>query len=118
MNWTIKRKLLGLATVSAILALALGATGYWGVRHIKSMTDRMDVNFDSIRNHMDADQMHDALHADVLGALLAYRDAGTEAASTAANLERHAQQFRKALDTLDRLDLPATVKRAVSDIRP
>src|SRR3954453_11664540 len=102
MKWTIERKLLGLATVSAILALALGATGYWGVRHIKSVTDRMDVNFDSIRSHMDADQMHDALHADVLAALLAAGDTNSESARSAANLQRHTRQFRKALNSLDR----------------
>src|SRR3954453_21448879 len=96
MKWTIERKLLGLATVSAIIALALGASGYWGVRHIKSVTDRMDVQFDSIRSHMDADQMHDALRGDVLAALLTTENGHVATESAAVDLERHTMQFRKA----------------------
>ncbi len=112
--------MLGLAAISAFLALVLGASGFWGVRHVKTVTDRMEINYLSIQRHMNADEMNDALRADVLAALLAKEVSPNDeaGAGAAADLQRHTLQFRKALDQLDELDLPPDVKSAIAGIRP
>ena len=46
MNWTIKQKLLGLAAVSSVLALILGASGYWGVAQLSGVAGRLTTTAD------------------------------------------------------------------------
>ena len=118
MKWTIKRKLLGLATISAVLALALGGSGFWGIWHIKSVTDRLEINYQTIAQHKDADEMHDALRADVLASLVAPELARGHEEQVATDLEQHTRDFRNALDSLDKLDLPPEVKKGIGDTRP
>jgi methyl-accepting chemotaxis protein len=52
-----------------------------------------------MRNHMQADMMHDALRADVLAAMLAAQQGqGDAMAGIKADLEEHSSSFREAID--------------------
>ena len=74
MQWTIKRKLLGLSSIGMLIALLVGLTGYWGLVQLNTSIDHMTMSDIALRNHMEGDMMHDALRADVLAALLADSD--------------------------------------------
>ena len=118
MNWTIKQKLLGLAAVSSVLALILGASGYWGVAQLSGVAGRLTTTAEAIQSHMEADEMHDALRGDVLTAVLVNEASAGRASTASADLARHTKQFREGLDKLGKLELSDTVKKSVAELRP
>ena len=118
MTWTIKTKLLSLATASAVLAFALGASGVWGVSRLSGAAESITVNFEGIRDHMDADMMHDALRADVLAAILATETPGGDTSEVTADLDRHTKQFHSALERMDKLNLSDDVRKVLAETRP
>ncbi|HEV7403919.1 MAG TPA: methyl-accepting chemotaxis protein [Chthoniobacteraceae bacterium] len=118
MNWNIKRKLLGLAAVSSMLALALGICGYWGVSGLGTATTRVATHAEVARNFAEADEMHDAIHADVLAAIVAATAAHGDLKETQAHLEEHVQNMQKDLETVDRLETDETLRKALAEQRP
>ncbi len=64
--------MLGILVLMAALALlALGGVGYNGQRGLLDAIAAQVISSDALRNHMQADMMHDALRGDVTAALLA-----------------------------------------------
>src|SRR4051794_6646581 len=118
MNWNIKRKLLGLATVSAVLAFALGICGYWGVSRISSATGRVANNAEVVRNYVEADEMHDAIHADVLAAIVVATSAHGDVKEVQGHLAEHTQTMRTALENVDRLETDEGARKALAAQRP
>ena len=118
MKWTINRKLLGLSAVSAALAFSLGASGFWGVSQLSGVAGRLTTTAEAIQNHMDADEMHDALRGDVLAAVLVDEASAGRASTAAADLVRHTKQFREALEKMDKLELDDAVRKSAADLRP
>lgn len=65
----------------------------------------------ALRNHLEADMMHDALRGDVLAALLAATPDERDAVRT--DLGEHAELFREAVAANQELELPAAVDEAL-----
>ena len=115
---TIKQKLLGLAACSALLAFSLGLAGFWGVGQIGTSAERIAVNAVASKAYMDADEMEDAMRADLLAAILLPTEPKMDAAEVTSDMAMHKRQFLEALEKIDRLPLAETVKNALAAERP
>ncbi|MEB3045846.1 methyl-accepting chemotaxis protein [Rhizobium mulingense] len=84
----------------AIFALAGGTTavGIWSASTLSENNADVTRSAQILRNHMQADMMHDAMRADVLAAMLASNPAaGIEAAAVRADLAEHDASFREMI---------------------
>ncbi|WP_295942583.1 methyl-accepting chemotaxis protein [uncultured Xanthomonas sp.] len=112
--------MLGILVLVAVLALlALGGVGYGAQQGLLRSVAAQVVSSDALRNHMQADMMHDALRGDVTAALLAaaHQDADGVKAARAA-LGEHAGEFRKALDDNQKLPLDGTLRAQLDAAGP
>jgi methyl-accepting chemotaxis protein len=118
MNWTIGRKLFVLCGFGVLVAVLVGAMGMWGISRLQSETAHLVTTMSALRNHLEADMMHDALRADVLQALLAEDANEEERTKINGDLAEHAERFSSRLAANEALDLEPTTKAAITDLRP
>ncbi len=85
----------------AIFALAGGATGVgiWSASTLSENNADVARSAQILRNHMQADMMHDAMRADVLASMLASNPAaGIASDAVKADLAEHDASFREMID--------------------
>ncbi|MCK6549045.1 methyl-accepting chemotaxis protein [Myxococcota bacterium] len=118
-GWSLKQKLGALAASSA-LVMALVVAVFWSTMDdVGRALDDSLVVATAMRDHLEADMMHDALRADVLAALYASaRGDRAEEAGIRAELAEHADHFRRVLAELEGLALPAELRARILDVRP
>ncbi|WOB49242.1 methyl-accepting chemotaxis protein [Xanthomonas hydrangeae] len=108
-----------LVLVAALALLALGGVGYNGQRGLLAVIAAQVISSDALRNHMQADMMHDALRGDVTAALLAASrqdDAAIAAART--SLGEHAAEFRQSLEANRTLPLNPALRSELEAVTP
>ncbi|SBV53135.1 chemotaxis protein [Xanthomonas bromi] len=108
-----------LVLVAALALLALGGVGYNGQRGLLDAITAQFISSDALRNHMQADMMHDALRGDVTAALLAastHDDNAIAAARTA--LGEHAGDFRASLAANRKLPLDPALRKDLDAVTP
>ncbi|NHF68258.1 methyl-accepting chemotaxis protein [Xanthomonas hortorum] len=108
-----------LVLVAALALLALGGVGYNGQRGLLAAIAAQVISSDALRNHMQADMMHDALRGDVTAALLAASrqdDAAIAAART--SLGEHAAEFRQSLEANRTLPLDPALRSELEAVTP
>ncbi|AWY39710.1 HAMP domain-containing protein [Pseudomonas putida] len=116
---SIKLRLLLLIGTGVLAAMIMGLVSYLGNGRMAQAVQDNDVSMSALRNHLEADMMHDALRADVLSAMLVGLDKSTSTkAEVRSSLEEHAAHFRQML--ADNLKLPVndTLKTALNQIKP
>lgn len=116
---SIKLRLLLLIGTGLLTALVMGLVGYLGTARMGEAVQDNEVGMTVLRNHMEADMMHDALRADVLSAMLVGLGKSTSSqAEVRTSIEEHAAHFRQVLG--DNLKLPVndTLKTALNRIKP
>ncbi|WP_127158864.1 methyl-accepting chemotaxis protein [Xanthomonas arboricola] len=108
-----------LVLVAALALLALGGVGYNGQRGLLDAIAAQVISSDALRNHMQADMMHDALRGDVTAALLAAsrQDAAAIAEARSA-LGEHATEFRQALQANRKLPLDPALRSDLDAAAP
>lgn len=115
MRWTIGKKLLCLSGIGILALGVVGTTGYRSVSRLADGMQTMVTTSTALRNHLEADMMHDAIRGDVLAALLAKPE---EKIDVEKELAEHGDWFRKTLAENDALSLDPEVKRALGEVRP
>ncbi|CAD7736367.1 hypothetical protein LMG31886_24080 [Xanthomonas hydrangeae] len=108
-----------LVLVAALALLALGGVGYNGQRGLLDAIAAQVTSSDALRNHMQADMMHDALRGDVTAALLAASrqdDAAIAAART--SLSEHAAEFHQSLEANRKLPLDPALRSDLDAVAP
>ena len=95
MNWTIGRKLYLLCGLGMLVAVLVGAAGYWGIVRLQDETAHLVETSSVLRNHMEADMMHDALRGDVIAALLASDVSEAERGQVLVDVREHADRFKR-----------------------
>ena len=116
---SIRQKFFGFGGLMAAVALIIGAIGYWGITRQGGELDGVVVTSLALRNHLESDMMHDALRADVLGALRAARDNNKEdLAAVKADLADHSQNFRERVAANKGLTLSDEVRAAIAEVEP
>ncbi|MBB3297785.1 methyl-accepting chemotaxis protein [Rhizobium sp. BK077] len=105
----------------AIFALAGGATGVgiWSASTLSENNADVARSAQILRNHMQADMMHDAMRADVLASMLASNPAaGMEAAAVKADLVEHDASFREMIAANKALAADDKTKALLASIEP
>ena len=124
----LKQGSLSLGTLSGKLALSTGAlvtllmgssiTGSLIATEFKDATSDLERSSQMLRNHLEADMMHDALRGDVINALLAASEKDEETGKEAvADLSEHAQNFNEAIKTNEGLAYTETEKRLLGALK-
>jgi methyl-accepting chemotaxis protein len=112
----IKTRLLAFSLLSCGLMLTAGT---WAIIEFRDALKNSSTAAQALRNHMDADMMHDALRADVLAAALAMQT--NDAAQKQAilqDLNEHAESFNAALAQNTALPLDPQLQRALATVAP
>ena len=118
---TLRQRLAALAASSLIAVGLVGVIGTGGiVASNRAATELIDMS-DALTTHMLGDMMHDALHSDVLAALLSFSQGTgeTDYAENRKNFDEHAETFRMALRTnSSRNSLDPQIKAALDGAEP
>ena len=121
MKWqlNIGKKLVGLGLLAAAMTALVGVVGIRGIDTVDVAMDRITLMTSAVKNHISADQMHDALRADVLRAMKAGSDHDQrEMEAVRADLTTHVANFRQFLQANDQLGLDSTVHAQLNDVKP
>ncbi|MBY5558986.1 HAMP domain-containing protein [Rhizobium leguminosarum] len=105
----------------AIFALAGGATGVgiWSASILSENNAEGARTAQILRNHMQADMMHDALRSDALASLLASNPAaGIDVDTVKADLAEHEASFREMLDANKALAADDKTKTILASVEP
>lgn len=104
----------------AMVSLLLGssAIGSFVAWEFKEATADAQRTSQMLRNHMQADMMHDALRGDAINAILAaeYKDRETQAEAL-KDVEEHAKEFQDAIATNDSLARTDAEKQLLTALR-
>ncbi|GEO43437.1 methyl-accepting chemotaxis protein [Skermanella aerolata] len=118
---TLRQRLAALAASSLLAVGLVGTIGTGGiVASNRAATELFDMS-DALTTHMLGDMMHDALHSDVLTALLSINQGTGEAdyEENRKNFDEHAETFRTALRTnASRTSLDPQIKAALDGAEP
>ena len=96
---SIKLRLVLLIVTSLLTALIVSLVSYVGNLRMATAVSDNAVSMSALRNHMEADMMHDALRADVYSAMLVGLGKSTStAAEVRASIDEHAGHFRAVLE--------------------
>ena len=116
---SIKLRLLLLIATSLLTALIVSLVSYVGNTRMSAAVNDNAVSMTALRNHMEADMMHDALRADVYSAMLVGlgKSTGT-AAEVRDSINEHATHFREVLDENLKLPVNPTIKSALEHVKP
>ncbi|MDB5433648.1 MAG: methyl-accepting chemotaxis protein [Caulobacter sp.] len=96
---SINQKVMAAGAAVLLMGAVSAGAGAWAVFHLGDGLNEALRTGDVLRNHMDADMMHDALRADVLMALRATDPAsGVNVADVKKDIEEHAATFRADIE--------------------
>jgi methyl-accepting chemotaxis protein len=118
-SMSFKLRLIAFTLISLVCSLIIGASGFWGGREMSGALHKNGTSAAVLRNHLEADMMHDALRADVLAAVLAANTKQTEQRKPIEqDLAKHIKSFRDALRKNEALALTPETAQAMRKIRP
>ncbi len=116
MHFSIKNRLIALSAAGILIAAIIGVVAELSLGKLGDHTAEIAVNGEAMRNHMDADMMHDGLRGDVMAAALA--DDGASSSAAIASTREHAERFRADLAANAKLALSAEVDAALNAAAP
>ncbi len=116
---SIKLRLVLLIVTSLLTALIVSLVSYVGNLRMATAVSDNAVSMSALRNHMEADMMHDALRADVYSAMLVGLGKSTStAAEVRASIGEHTGHFRAVLDENIKLPINPALRTALEQIKP
>lgn len=111
---TVRLKLASLALTGLAFVAISGLIGYLGSARIENGIDATAVISQALRNHMEADMMHDALRADVLSAFQATTP--DERKSVNIDLAEHVENFSARVEENRTLPLDSNAREALTQV--
>ncbi|NOT56682.1 MAG: HAMP domain-containing protein [Deltaproteobacteria bacterium] len=118
MQWTIGRKLMALNCTGFLIVVIVGMVGYQGTSQLDRKMDELLLISQALRNHVQADMLHDTLRTDVFQALFAAEHRPEEEAQIKRDLSRHIKEFRELLTANEELALQSRIKEALRRVQP
>jgi len=116
---SIKLRLILLIGTGLLTALIMSLVGYLGNTQMAGAVNDNEVSMAALRNHLEADMMHDALRADVLSAMLVGLGKSTSSkAEVRSSIDEHAARFREVLGNNLKLPVNDTIKTGLSKVKP
>lgn len=117
MKLSIRKKILLVVANALVLMIALTAVINWEFSGINANKKSIVLTSEVLRDHMNADMMHDALRGDVLAALHAAANKNEKAtAETVKALAEHTASFRASVKANHERALPADVVAALNSV--
>jgi methyl-accepting chemotaxis protein len=117
MKLSIRNKILLLAADGLVLLVILTGIVNWQFNRVSDNKNTIALTSAALRDHMQADMMHDALRADVLAALHAASNKDAKAASEVAkDLSEHAESFRSCIKANHARALDVTITAALASV--
>jgi len=115
---TINHKVMGAGMAVMLLCTTSAGAGLWSTGRLGDALSDARVSASVLRNHMEADMMHDALRADVLSSQLA-GDAGSGIAieDVRKDLAAHVANFREAINSNDSLATDTASRAALAELK-
>ncbi len=115
---TINHKVMGAGAAVMVLCTTCAGAGLWSTTRLDGALQEANVSASVLRNHMEADMMHDALRADVLSSQLADDGgSGVNVADVRKDLAEHTALFRKAIADNDALATDPASRAALTDLK-
>jgi methyl-accepting chemotaxis protein len=115
---TINHKVMGAGAAVMVLCTASAGAGLWSTTRLDSALHDANVSAAVLRNHMEADMMHDALRADVLSSQLADDAAsGIAIDDVRKDLTAHVANFRQAISANDALATDPASRAALAEVK-
>ncbi|PWB32533.1 methyl-accepting chemotaxis protein [Pseudomonas sp. SDI] len=114
----IRTKIIASGLISLFAALLLGGIGLQGYATTATALSQNETSISAMRNHMEADMMHDAIRADVLAALLVSPADSQGAEQVRKDFDEHAQWMRKVIQANADAALPAEIGSAIRALQP
>lgn len=116
---SIKLRLLLLIGTSVLTALIISLFNYVGNARMAEATHDSEVGMAVLRNHLEADMMHDALRADVLLAMLVGLGKSDSSKNEVhAAIAEHAAHFRDVLGENLKQPVNDTIKAGLNKVKP
>ncbi len=107
--------MLSLSLLSLGFVLAVGRVGYVAVDNLAATGEALRLSASALKAQMSADQMHDALRGDVLGAMLAAsQDHKNEQAAVDKEVEAHVREFREQIAALKAMPLGDAIRASIA----
>jgi len=118
-EWKIRTKLWVFGFYCAAMMTSIGTLSYWAMTDIDFEMSKISKNAKAIRDHMEADMMHDAIRADVLNAFLQGLKADSRGKKTVLDdLSKHEQQLREAISGVSRNLKNTEIEEALDETYP
>ena len=119
MIWTIRTKLIALGALTVVSVLVLGGIAFAMLTQIERSVAHSSSLSSAIRLQGDADMMHDALHGDVLGAMLAVMNGDKPSfEESMKSMQDHAPRFREALEKISQISLSDNTLDQLKAVKP
>ncbi len=116
---SIKLRLLLLMGTGLLTALIMSLVSYLGNTQMAQAVNDSEVGMAALRNHLEADMMHDALRADVLSAMLVGLGKSTSSkAEVHSSIEEHAARFREVVGENLKLPVNDTIMAGLNKVKP
>ncbi len=114
---SIQRKVVVASLAIFLFSGGIAGVGMWSAGVLVENGANVGRSADILRNHMQADMMHDALRADVLGAILsADPAAGMAHDAVKADMDEHKASFIEAVSANKALVEDATTQKVLADL--
>lgn len=116
---SIKLRLFLLIGTSVISVLIISLVSFLGNSRMEAAMIDSETSMSALRNHMEADMMHDALRSDVLSAILVGMDKSDSSRDEVlAALNEHAAHFSKVLSDNFKLPVSDSIKAELNKVKP
>src|SRR3546814_1846138 len=102
-----------------MIIAAMGTVGYTVAQSLSGVLAQSTTTALALRNHLEADMMHDALRGDVLSAL--HAGPAAEAAvkdAVKADVSEHIENFRSRIAGNQELPLSSVISAALQSVAP
>ena len=111
------QKVMGAAAGAALLCAATAGTGLWVALSLDDALSRSATSAKILRQHMQADMMHDALRADVMGAIMSSDpNLSVDIKTVRADLAEHTKTFKDAIAASKGMAQDPSVKAALAEV--
>jgi methyl-accepting chemotaxis protein len=112
---TIRNKIVQISAAVVLLCVGVAGAGWWVASDLGAALSRSSASAALLRNHMQADQMHDALRGDVLTALQAKGEIGALEKAHKA-LTAHEATFRQSIKAAEDAAPSGEVQKVLADL--
>lgn len=116
---SIQQKIIFASVTIFVIAGGAAGVGMWSASTLTRNAESVTRSAQVLRNHMQADMMHDALRADVLASLLASNPAaGIVFDNVKADLSEHIASFREMIAANKTLATDVDTQKVLAEVEP